>query len=229
MPVRRILVPLVFGIAGVAVLIGLGAWQVQRLAWKHGVLAEIEAKIAAPPVALPANPDPEADRYLPVAVTGTFGDDALRVLVSRKRVGAGYLLISPFETGGRRILVDRGFIPVDRGAPAPPAGELTVTGNLHWPDDRNSATPENDIADNTWFARDLDQMAERLNAEPLLVVARNLSQPEHGVTPLPVDTSGIPDDHLEYAITWFSLAAIWAGMTGYLLWRMRKPEKGPRP
>lgn len=223
---RRVAVPLIFGFVGVAILVGLGIWQVQRLAWKEGVLARIETRIAADPVALPQEPDPRGDRYLPVRMSGSFGDGTLRVLVSRKRVGAGYRLVSPFQTGKRRVLVDRGFIPVAADMPPPPEGAVTVTGNLHWPDDRNDSTPANDVAGNTWFARDLDPMSRALETEPLLIVARDLSQPDTGVTPLPVDTRGIPNDHLEYAITWFSLAVIWAGMTGYLIWRIRKQDRG---
>ncbi|RKT28234.1 surfeit locus 1 family protein [Roseovarius halotolerans] len=222
----RYLVPLIFGLAGVAILIGLGTWQMQRLAWKEGVLADIEARIGADPVALPPQPDPEADRYLPVRVSGQMGDDALRVLVSQKQVGAGYRVISALDMGARRILVDRGFVKTAVDIPAPPEGEVTITGNLHWPDDRNSATPANDVAENMWFARDLDQMATALDTDPLLVVARETSFSDGPVTPLPVDTGAIPNDHLEYAITWFSLAAIWAAMTGYFLWRSRKTAKG---
>lgn len=219
---KRFVLPLVFGLAGVSVLVSLGVWQVQRLAWKESVLAEIEARISAAPVALPEAPDPEADKYLPVEMTGRFGAGVLRVLVSQKRVGAGYRIITPFETeAGRDVLVDRGFIKVDAALPPPPPGEVSVTGNLHWPDDRNSSTPENDVAGNTWFARDIDQMAQALGTEPLLVVTRELSRSDAPLTPLPVDTSAIPNDHLEYAITWFSLAAIWAAMTGFFLWRGR--------
>ncbi|MRU16172.1 SURF1 family protein [Roseovarius sp. A21] len=222
----RYLFPLILGLAGIAVLVSLGVWQTQRLAWKEGVLADIEARIAAEPVALPAQLDPEADRYLPVEVSGTVGDKALRVLVSQKQVGAGYRVISAFDTGGRRILLDRGFIKVAQEIPAAPEGEVMVRGNVHWPDDRNSSTPENDVEGNTWFARDLEQMAGELEAEPLLVVARKTSFSDAPVTPLPVDTSNIPNDHLEYAVTWFGLAAIWAVMSGYFLWRMRKTAKG---
>lgn len=227
---KRIILPLIFGAAGVAVLLALGIWQVQRLAWKDAVLAEIEARIAADPTPLPDRPDPATDRYRPVEITGRFGPGVLRVLVSQKQVGAGYRIVSPFETEtGRSVLVDRGFVKVNAALSPPPAGEVTVTGNLHWPDDRNRSTPENDVDGNTWFARDIGQMARTLGTEPVLVVARDLSQPDQSVTPLPVDTSGIPNDHLEYAITWFSLAAIWAAMTGYFIWRMRKTEKGARP
>lgn len=218
-------VPLIFGVAGVAVLLVLGKWQVERLAWKEGVLSEIEARISAAPVDLPEAATPVADRYLPVMARGRIGPEALRVLVSRKQVGAGYRLISAFETEGRRVLLDRGFVGVERAIPEP-AGEVVVTGNLHWPDDRLSSTPENDVAGNVWFARDIAQMAGVLDTEPLLVVAREVVPPEPGVVPLPVDTSGIPNDHLSYAITWFSLAAIWAVMTGVFIWRQRRAAKG---
>jgi surfeit locus 1 family protein len=224
--VKRFVIPLSFGLLGAAVLVALGVWQLQRLEWKQGILAEIEARIAAAPASLPEDPDPQADRYLPVRVTGRMGERALRVLVSQKRVGAGYRLISVLDTGARRIMVDRGFIPVDADIPDPPPGEVTVTGNLHWPQDRNSSTPDNDIAGNTWFARDLQPMARQLDTRPVMVIAREVSYDDGPVAPLPVDTSGIPNDHLEYAITWFSLAGIWLGMTGYYLWRKRRSDKG---
>lgn len=223
---RRILIPLIFGLAGAGILISLGVWQVQRLAWKEGILAEIEARIAAEPVSLPDAPDAERDKYLPVKVTGTLRGGPLRVLVSQKRVGAGYRLVSALETGTQTMLVDLGFIKVDQDLPELPTTPVRITGNLHWPDDRNSSTPENDVADNTWFARDLVAMAEILGAEPFLVVARETSKTDLAVTPLPVDTSAIPNDHLSYAITWFSLAVIWLVMTGYFLMRTTRIPKG---
>ncbi|WP_093031847.1 SURF1 family protein [Roseovarius azorensis] len=223
---KRVLFPLIFGVAGVAVLLSLGWWQVERLAWKEGILADIGARISAAPVEVPAKVSPEVDRYLPVEVTGRIGQEALRVLVSQKQAGAGYRLISALDTGARRVLLDRGFINVAGDVPAPPEGPVMVTGNLHWPDERLSSTPENDVAGNMWFARDIAQMAGVLDTEPVLVVTRELSEPERGVTPLPVDTGGIPNDHLSYAITWFSLAAIWAAMTGVFIRRMRQAEKG---
>ena len=223
---RRMILPLLFGLFGTAVLIGLGEWQLQRLEWKRGILADIEARIDAPPVALPESIDPQGHRYLPVRVSGRFGPGVLRVLVSRKRIGAGYRLISPFETDGRRILVDRGFIPVGVDIQPAPAGEVSVIGNLHWPDDRTGATPPNDVEGNIWFARDVAQMAQLLGTEPVLLVLREISAPDAPVTPMPVDTSFIPNDHLQYAITWFLLAAIWAAMTGAYLWRLRRAAKG---
>ncbi|WP_135506284.1 SURF1 family protein [Roseovarius aestuariivivens] len=225
---KGLLIPLIFGLAGAGILVGLGIWQMQRLTWKEGVLAEIETRIAAEPGALPAQPAAQADQYLPVRVEGEFGEGALKVLVSRKRVGAGHLIISPFETAtGRRILVDRGFLKLDTDLPAAPQTPVTITGNLHWPDDRNSSTPANDVADNTWFARDIPQMAEVLGTEPILLTSRRIAPPEAALTPLPVDTTHIPNDHLQYAVTWFSLAAVWLVMTGYYITRSRKPAKGP--
>lgn len=223
---QRILIPLIFGMAGAGVLIWLGLWQMDRLAWKQGVLANIETRITAGPVALPDLPEPARDKYLPVQMSGQFDEGAVRVLVSQKQVGAGYRIISPFEGEGRRILVDRGFIKVDAALPAAPAGAVQITGNLHWPDDRLDSTPENDVAGNIWFARDIGPMAEALNTEPVLLVLRDMSQPDGAVTPLPVDTGGIPNDHLSYAITWFSLAAIWLAMTTYYIQRTRRTGKG---
>mgnify|MGYP007079516786 CR=1 FL=1 len=66
-------------------------------------------------------------------------------------------------------------------------------------------------------------MAAALDTEPLLIVLRNSSEDRPPATPMPVDSAGISNDHLEYAVTWFSLAAIWVLMTGYFLWRQRRP------
>ena len=223
MPQR--LIPLLTGLVGTAILLWLGQWQLERLAWKEGILAEIEARIADAPVALPAGPDPEVDTYLPVTLTGRFGEGVLRVLVSQKKVGPGYLIISPFLTEeGRAVLVDRGFVRIETPLTPPPAGTVTLTGNLHWPDDRTRSTPDNDLTENIWFARDIPQMADVLQTEPLLIVARDIPGSQ-AVTPLPVTTENIPNDHLQYAVTWFSLAAIWTIMTGYYIFRTRK---GPR-
>ncbi len=222
----RILLPLIFGLAGTAVLVGLGLWQMQRLDWKEAILADIDARIVATPVALPDQPDPQADRYLPVTVSGVLQDPAIRVLVSQKQVGAGYRIIRPMDVDGRRILVDLGFLPIQSPTPVAGPEPVTVQGNLHWPDEVDSYTPEPDAKADIWFARDLPRMADHLGAEPVLVVARATSLPDSALSPLPVDTSGIPNDHLGYAVTWFGLAIVWAVMTGFFLWRIRKPVKG---
>lgn len=222
---RRMILPLLFGLIGAAILSGFGIWQVQRLAWKEGVLAQIEARITAAPVDLPATPRQEADQYLPVTVTGTFTGQGLDVLVSRKEIGAGYRVIAVMQVQGRRVLVDRGFLKdEDRAAlrPDAQAGAVTITGNLLWPDEVDSYTPPPDTKTEIWFARDLPRMAQALNTDPILVVARDSTLDEPLVEAMPVDTVFIPNNHLGYAIQWFGLAAVWLGMTGYLLWRIRR-------
>ena len=217
--------PLVVGIAGVIVLAGLGVWQLQRLAWKEGVLAEIEARITGPVEKLPEAPEAERDRFLPVRATGDFDGRDVPVFLSHSG-GPIYRLVAAFETTrGRRIMVDRGGIsglsdltPARRTAPM--AG-VTVLGNLHWPDEVDGWTPEPD-ARGVFFGRDIAAMAEVLGTEPLLVVARDVSENTPLATPLPVTATGIPNNHLGYAVQWFGLAAVWAGMTIFLLWRIRK-------
>ena len=218
---RRMIIPLLIGLLGGAILISLGVWQLNRLAWKEAVLAEIDARIADAPVPLPAAPDPQADRYLPVTATGRFTGEQLDVLVSRKQIGPGVRVVEAFETqDGRRILVDRGFVRQDDRATPRLSGAATVDGNLHWPDEVDGFTPPPDPATGLWFARDVTAMAAALDTEATFIVARKPTGGE--IEPMPVDSSGIPNDHMNYAITWFSLAAVWLGMTAYLLWRIRQ-------
>ncbi|NOD92989.1 SURF1 family protein [Ruegeria sp. HKCCD4884] len=216
---HRILFLLIFGLAGLGVLLSLGIWQVQRLSWKQELLAEIEDRISADPVDLPAQVSEDADKYLPVIVSGEMVPGEIHVLVSVKQVGAGYRIIQSFNTGDRTILVDRGFVPTTAKDTERLTGPMEIAGNLHWPDEIDSYTPEADIDANIWFARDVQNLAAALGAEPVLLIAG--SQTDPNVAPLPVDTAGIPNDHLQYAITWFGLALVWAAMTGYFLWRSR--------
>ena len=218
---KRLAFLLIFGVGGATILISLGVWQVQRLAWKEGILAEIDGRIGDAPVSLPAVPDPDADAYLPVEVSGILRADYLRVLVSRKQVGAGYRIIRPMLHDDGDILIDLGFVPVAeaddlRYEEGPPT---RIIGNLQWPQETDSYTPAPDLNDNIWFARDVAAMAEALGTRPILVVRRDAPQSGGPVTPMPVDTAAIPNDHLQYAITWFSLAAIWSVMTIYFLRR----------
>lgn len=226
-PLRRFILPLIFGIVGTAILASLGTWQVRRLTWKEAILAEIDARIVAAPVALPASPAPETDRFLPVRASGTITQDELHVLVSVKKVGPGYRIISAFETEeGRRILLDRGFVFTPRKDAVRPEVQATITGNLHWPDEIDKYTPDNDIDGNIWFSRDVPTMAKALETEPVLLIARETSENDPSVTPLPVDSAGIPNDHLQYAVTWFGLATVWVIMTLYFMWRQRAPKEG---
>ena len=224
---RRVILFGVFASLGLALLLSLGVWQVQRLGWKQGLLAEMDARLLAAPVELPEVIDPARDGFLAVRATGRFtGEDRL-VMASRKGVGAGWLVVAGFETDtGRRLLVDRGFLPdAARDRPRPETA-AEITGNLHWPDEVDRFTPAPDPARGLWYARDVPALAAELGTEPALIVLRSTSEAAPPALPTPLDTSLVPDNHLSYAITWFSLAAIWAGMTAVLLWRMRRRNHG---
>ncbi len=223
---RRIAVPVLIGVVGCAILIALGTWQLRRLEWKEAILADIDARIVAVPIALPETIDPVTDRYMPVTVSGVLGGQELHVLTSVQDVGPGYRVISALTSGERRVMVDLGFVPEADKDLSRMAEGVTVTGNLHWPDETDGWTPAPDAARSIWFARDVEAMAEALGTEPVLVVARDVSGTvsgaDLGVTVLPIDSAGIANDHLNYAITWFSLAAVWAVMAGALIWRAAK-------
>jgi surfeit locus 1 family protein len=217
---RNAIFAVVLGLAGAGVLISLGVWQLQRLAWKEGIIAAAEAMIAADPVALPDQPDPGTDRYRAVAVTGAFTGAEAHVLTSTREGGPGFLVIAAYETAeGRRILVDRGYVREAEKATPRPARAVAVTGNLNWPDDVTPSTPPYDPARQIWYGRDVAGIAALLDTEPVLIIAR--SDTGDGVTARPVTTAGFRNDHWEYAVTWFSLAAVWLGMTGLFLWRIR--------
>ena len=220
---RRVIFLLIISGAGLAILLGLGIWQLQRMAWKNAILATIEARIAETPAdLLPAEFDTEADKYRPVRLSGDIGAEELHVLTSIKDAGAGYRVISPFTLAdGRRVLIDRGFVPVKNKLAARLFGAASIEGSIHWPQEADSYTPDPDLAGNIWYARDAEQMAAQLGTEPVMIVLRTNPQGEAGVQPVPVSTSGIPNNHLQYAITWFSLAFVWAAMTLYFLRRSR--------
>jgi surfeit locus 1 family protein len=218
---RRMIAPLVFGLLGVSVLVWLGTWQLQRLAWKTAILAEIDARLAAEPVAVPPDATPEADRYLRVRATGAIEPGELHVYTAAPGGGAGYRVIAPLHLDdGRLILLDRGFVPIGEKDAPRHVGPIAVEGSLAWPQETDSFTGPPDREKNVWLARDVPLMAEALGTLPILLVTASSDDPGQPM-PLPV-TVNIPNDHLQYAITWFGLALVWALMTGYLLWRIKR-------
>ena len=219
--IRGIIAPLVFGVAGVAILVWLGAWQLHRLEWKTAILERIETRLAAAPVPVPAAPDREADADLKVDARGRLEPGELHVYTSAPQRGVGYRVIAPLALeDGRRVLVDRGFVPIAAKDAARPTGPITVVGNLAWPQETDGWTSPPDREENIWFARDVPLMAEALGTAPVMIVASASDDPMAPV-PMPV-TVNIPNNHLGYAITWFGLAMVWAVMTGYLLWRIKR-------
>ncbi|WP_411889222.1 SURF1 family protein [Yoonia sp. SDW83-1] len=221
---RNILFPLIFGIAGCAILISLGLWQVQRLAWKEDILEGINARLAATPAVLTLDVTEADHEYTRVRFSGIPTGDELHVLVSGTQAGTGYRVISKMQTGLGPILVDQGLLPLEAKDASPLIEPMQITGVLLWPDDQNSSTPEPDLAENIWFARNVTTMSTALNTAPLMVVATTTAPADPRLTPLPINTANIKNDHLEYAITWFLLALVWAVMSLFLIIRTTRPK-----
>lgn len=228
---RKIIFPILIGVLGCAVLISLGVWQMQRLTWKTAILAEIDAKVTAAPVIIPAIVDPENDQFRPVKTSGLLTQTPLYVLVTIEGLGPGYRYVDALTiSDGRKVMVDLGWVPLSQlGNPFESFQNIDVIGNLHWPDDLDDWTPEPDPK-GIWFTRDVPSIATGLNAEPILIVARDVTFLDDAplLVPfetLPLDSGVIKNDHLGYAITWFMMAIVWLVMSGYLIFRIRQKDR----
>ena len=219
---KRIWFIVFIGFAGTACLLYLGKWQIDRLYWKLDVLKKIDQKIAAAPVPLPAEPSESVHKYLSVEISGQFLQESIRVLASKKRYGAGYRIIHVFRTNGRRLLVDLGFVGLETDYDVDLINDISIVGNLHWPDEVDNFTPEPDLENNIWFARNVERVASALKTEPILLILKDSTLKDQNIKPMPIDTTHIPNDHLQYAITWFSLAIIWALMSCLFIWTTRQ-------
>lgn len=217
---KRYIGPVLVGVIGVAILISLGVWQLERLKWKEAKLDAINAMLGAAPVDLAPQVSMEADRYRGVKVAGRFtGEAALKLDSLDGQPGKRVIAVLEMA-GGRRLLIDRGVWPDGSAGDPTRAHEADVVGNLDWPQETDSYTPPPDPRTGLWFARDVPAMAKALHTEATLIVAREPTG--DGITPVPLDTSAIPNDHWQYAMTWFSLACVWFVMTVFLLWRIRQ-------
>jgi surfeit locus 1 family protein len=218
---RQILFPLVIGLGGIVVLLWLGFWQLDRLEWKLEIIRDIDVRVAADPVPLPSAPNPDADNYLSVIMQGAATGEEIRFLDSGTAAGTGHHIISAFVTAdGRRVMLDQGLLPLYEDEGVALTAEVTVQGNLIWPDDISRQAAIED----EWYARDVAAMAQALGTEPLLVALYAASQYDERLTPLAVDTRNIKNDHLEYAITWFLLSVVWFSMTGFYVVRSIRPK-----
>ena len=210
---RRLLWPGVMAGAMVAVLLGIGTWQVWRLAWKQALLAEIDRAEAAAPAPLgPAQPPP----FATVAVTGLLRADLAALYGSDVRDTPegpvlGAFLIEPLiRAGGPPVLVERGWVPESRGRPlAEPAHDVTVTGYVHPADSQSWFSASDDAATRRFFTLDPAAIGGALGlpeVAPFILVALGPAPPEGFPDPakhLPRP----PNNHLQYAITWYGLAA----------------------
>jgi len=206
-------------LAALCILLGLGIWQLQRLAWKTALIELRETRLAEPPITLPtALADPAALlaalAHRRVTVSGAFLHDREVYLAATRRGTFGFRIITPLRrVDGATILIDRGWVPNEARDPAfrragQVEGAVTVQGLLRGASERGWFTPDNDPARNYWFWRDLAAMAAfaGVDAPPLLIEADTTANP--GGLPIGKEMAvKLRNEHLQYAMLWFSLAA----------------------
>lgn len=243
---RKLILPGIATAIAVAILLALGFWQLDRLAWKEALIARVTQRLAQPPV--PA-PDPDAwptidlhdAEYTPVTVTGTFSDSRQEVYVIHTLTrpkgpigGLGYMAMRPLKTReGWTVYVNRGFVPTDKRytnqrPEGEVTGETTVTGLLRAPAGRPWYAPGDGISDNAWLSRDPQLFAQwyGVPSEPVApyiidaVYDPNLpgGLPQGGETLI-----DFPNNHLGYVITWFGLAIAAVGVFIAFARRRLKP------
>jgi surfeit locus 1 family protein len=222
-----------FAALAMALLVGLGVWQLKRLHWKETLLARIAAVEDAPPepleVVLRRIPDGiDADYTRVQADCPAIEQSPFIKLYAVTDAGAGFRVITACAIQGApyaSILIDRGFIAQDQApmlkASSGPPLDQPIVGILRKGDPRNFVTPPNQPDQGLWYWRDIPAMARTLGAPHAAPTFLMLQQPQpkgFGPTPMAVPTN-IPNNHLQYALTWFGLAAALAGVYLASLWR----------
>jgi surfeit locus 1 family protein len=209
------------------VFVGLGVWQVQRRAWKHALIATVEARVHAAPVAPPAPgrltpPDAKDLAYLRIVARGRYrpGPDILVRAVSD--LGAGYWVMTLFDTGaGFTVLVNRGFVAQDDKDRARwrPDGAVVLTGLLRPSEPGGGFLRTNDPANGRWYSRDVAAIARAASLGPVapyFVDADSLPGGDGPVGGLTVIR--FSDNHAIYALTWFIMAL----MSAFGAWRLSR-------
>ena len=207
------------------VLIGLGTWQLQRRAWKEGLIATLHAQLAAPAAAVPPSDvwpslDRQNNEYRRVTLTVTF-DNTKEALVFaapsafRPDVSSpGFWIFTPARLGdGGVVMVNRGFVPESRQDPKSRlegeiSGPLQLVGAMRWPDARHWFTPSDEPARNLWFSRDPQAIAAAKELGPVapFYVEEESPAPPGGLPQPGKLVVELPDNHLQYALTWYGLA-----------------------
>jgi len=208
---------------GTLLFCGLGIWQVQRLAWKRELIARVEARIHAPPVAAPLQDEwPALDiheaEYRRVQVRGVFLHDRETLVDALTELGPGAWVLTPLRTAGGLILVNRGFVRPERRdagtrAAGQVSGEVTITGLLRAPEPGGRILRPNKPAANRWFSRDVVAIARvrGLGAvAPFFIDADAASSPPDGPAG-GLTVVRFRNAHLAYAATWFGLALLCSG------------------
>ena len=226
------MVPSLMTLGGLILLITLGIWQLQRLQWKTEIIATIEAQLALPASPLPGGPiDVDTWRFRKVIVQGRFHHDGEIHMYAANALGKpGYLIITPLELpDGSYVFFNRGWVPLDkRLAETRPEGQIeglvTLTGITRKPWPQNTFVADNEPGANIWFYGDLDGMAKFrgiVHYSPLFVEADETPNPGG----LPIGGQSrlkISNDHLTYALTWFSLAIALLIVFGFYVAEQRR-------
>jgi surfeit locus 1 family protein len=216
--------------AGILVAAGffaLGVWQLERRVWKLDLISRIEHRVNAAPVDAPgpdAWPSVTAshDAYRHVHAKGVWieGHDTLVQAVTD--LGAGYWVMTPLKTAaGFIVLVNRGFAPADNAhdpSLQPRSNQADVTGLLRVTEPKGGFLRSNDAANDRWYSRDVSAIAQArgLNdVAPYFIDEAATPGDAFPVGGLTVLTQ--PNNHLVYAFTWFTLAAMTLGATAYLV------------
>jgi surfeit locus 1 family protein len=227
----------VLGVAFFILFMGLGIWQVERLQWKLDLIARVDARVHAEPIAAPgpddwANVNQKDDEYRHVSLTGTYLNDKEVLVHSLTERGAGYWVLTPMRSpDGALTFINRGFVPSDKRDPSSRqetqvAGETTISGLLRMPEPDGFFLRPNDPARNDWNSRDVAAFAQKENLGPVAPYFVD-ADATSGTGALPIGGLTVVkfrNSHLSYAITWFALAAMVAG-AAIFLWRHERNTK----
>lgn len=241
MAFRPKLIPTLFTVPSLIILMGLGVWQLQRLAWKEDLIDKLQGRSVAETVALPTGTlDREAWEYRRVAVTGRFHHaDEFHLLNRSLNGNPGLHVLTPFTRtdveGAPTILINRGWVPFDRRERSTRTeglieGEVTVEGILRFPREvtglQRVFLPENEPANNMWYDPNLGQMETRLGTDLPRYYLVDGREATPGLYPVAKQWRlDIRNDHLEYALTWFFFAIALAVI--YVLYHRPRKEGAP--
>lgn len=197
----------------------LGVWQVERRAWKHALIARVEARLRAAPVGVPPRSAWSGDlAYTRVRVAGRFLHDRETLVQAVTAYGGGWWVMTPLRTRDTTLLVNRGFVPADRRTPATRragqvGGTVTITGLLRASEPGGGFLRRNDPAADRWTSRDVAAIARarRLGATPPFFLDADATPNPGGWPKGGLTVVAFTDHHLVYALTWFALAALSAG------------------
>ena len=220
-------------------LLALGTWQVQRLVWKEDLLATIDTRIHSAPRLLETSlkTEPGTD-YWPVTVAGTFRHESERHFFATWNGQSGYDVYTPFEIAPKAfVFVNRGFVPFDRKeaktrAEGQIVGPVTIEGLTRSVLDKKPSwvVPENQPDKNIFYWKDIKSMQASANLPagatvlPVFVDALKSATPPSGLPVGGVTIIDLPNNHLQYAITWYGLAAALAGVWIVMAVRQREPS-----